>query len=168
MGSLAESSSLQTFKMMKSIAVVALCMFAAVAGEAEASADAGYLYGHYGYGHALGYAHHGYYGYPYARHYGHYYGKRSADAEPTAAAEPKADSFYGYGYGLAHHGYGYAHHGYYGYPYAHHGYHYGKRSADAEPTADAAYAHYGYGHHLGYAHHGYYGYPYARRGYFYG
>merc|ERR1719420_2634622 len=30
---------------MKSIAVVALCMFAAAAGEAEASADAGYLYG---------------------------------------------------------------------------------------------------------------------------
>merc|ERR1712083_665169 len=106
-------------KMMKSIAVVALCMFAAAAGEADASADPGYLYGHYGYGH-LGYAHHGYYGYPYARHYGHYYGKRSADADPTAAAEPKADAdaFYGYGYGLAHHGYGYAHHGYYGYPYA--------------------------------------------------
>merc|ERR1711874_569238 len=56
MGSLAESSSLQTLKMMKSIAVVALCMFAAVAGEAEASADAGVLYGHYGYGHHLGYA----------------------------------------------------------------------------------------------------------------
>merc|ERR1719320_766596 len=100
---------------MKSIAVVALCMFAAVAGEAEASADAGHLYGHYGY----------------------YYGKRSADAEPTAAAEPKADADAYYGYGLAHHGYGYAHHGYYGYPYAHHGYYYGKRSADAEPTADA-------------------------------
>merc|ERR1711973_528954 len=171
MGSLAESSSLQTLKMMKSIAVVALCMFAAAAGEADASADAGLLYGHYGYGHHLGYAHHGYYGYPYAHHYGHYYGKRSADAEPTAAAEPKADAFYGYGYGLAHHGYGYAHHGYYGYPYAHHGYYYGKRSADAEPTADAAYAHYGYGHGYyghGYAHHGYYGYPYAHRGYFYG
>merc|ERR1711973_689407 len=154
MGSLAESSSLQTLKMMKSIAVVALCMFAAAAGEADASADAGLLYGHYGYGHHLGYAHHGYYGYPYAHHYGHYYGKRSADAEPTAAAEPKADAFYGYGYGLAHHGYCY-----------------GKRSADAEPTADAAYAHYGYGHGYyghGYAHHGYYGYPYAHRGYFYG
>merc|ERR1712102_160359 len=113
MGSLAESSSLQTIKMMRSIAVVALCMFAAVAGEAEASADAGYLYGHYGYGH-LGYAHHGYYGYPYAHHYGHFYGKRSADAEPTA------DAAYGY-YGHPYH-YGYAHHGYYGYPYAHHGY----------------------------------------------
>merc|ERR1712134_21537 len=116
MGSLAESSSLQTFKMMKSIAVVALCMFAAVAGEADASADAGYLYGHYGYGHALGYAHHGYYGYPYAR-YGHYYGKRSADAEPAADA---AYGYYGYGHHL-----GYAHHGYYGYPYARRGYFHG-------------------------------------------
>merc|ERR1712083_809745 len=171
MGSLAESSSLQTIKMMKSIAVVALCMFAAAAGEADASADAGLHYGHYGYGHHLGYAHHGYYGYPKA-HHGYYYGKRSADAEPTAAAEPKADADALYGYGLAHHGYGYAHHGYYGYPYAHHdGHYYGKRSADAEPTADAAYAHYGYGHGYyghGYAHHGYYGYPYAHRGYFYG
>merc|ERR1712168_845737 len=142
MGSLAESSSLQTIKMMKSIAVVALCMFAAVAGKAEASADAGYLYGHYGYGH-LGYAHHGYYGYPYAHHYGHYYGKRSADAEPTATygkrsadAEPTADAAYAH-YGYGHH-LGYAHHGYFGYPYApHYGHYYGKRSADAEPTAAA-------------------------------
>merc|ERR1712243_115932 len=133
MGSLAESSSLQTIKMMKSIAVVALCMFAAVAGEAEASADAGYLYGHYGYGH-LGYAHHGYYGCPYAHHYGHYYGKRSTDAEPTATygkrsadAEPTADAAYAH-YGYGHH-LGYAHHGYFGYPYAHHyGHYYGKRS----------------------------------------
>merc|ERR1719309_1331029 len=96
---------------MKSIAVVALCLFAAVAGEADANADAGVLYGHYGYGHHLGYAHHGYYG----------------------------------------HHLGYAHHGYYGYPYAHVGHYYGKRSADAEPAADAGYlyGHYGYGH-LGY------------------
>ena len=48
------------------------------------------------------------------------------------------------------------------YPYAHHGYYYGKRSADAEPEADAYYGHYGYGlaHHgygYGLAHHGYYG-----------
>merc|ERR1712105_531995 len=105
MGSLAESSSLQTLKMMKSIAVVALCMFAAAAGEADASADAGLHYGHYGYGHHLGYAHHGYYGYPYAHHYGHYYGKRSADAEPEADAA--AGVHYGH-YGYGHH-LGYAH-----------------------------------------------------------
>merc|ERR1711892_625841 len=136
MGSLAKSSSLQTFKMMKSIAVVALCLFAAAAGEAEASADASAYYGHhgYGYGHGLG----GYYGHGYGHGYGHavgyahhgyghgYYGKRSADAEPTAAAEPAADAYYGYGHalGYSHHGYrhalGYAHHGYTGYPYAHH------------------------------------------------
>merc|ERR1719206_58641 len=129
---------------MKSIAVVALCMFAAALGISGPLAAAGYLYGHYGYGHALGYAHHGYYGYPYAHHgYGHYYGKRSADAEPTAAAEPKADAdaFYGYyGHPLA-----YAYHGY---PYARYGHYYGKRYADAEPAADAAYGYYGYGHHL--------------------
>merc|ERR1712140_35040 len=107
MGSLAESSSLQTLKMMKSIAVVALCMFAAAAGEADASADAGLHYGHYGYGHHLGYAHHGYYGYPYAHHYGHYYGKRSADAEPEA--DTAAGLHYGH-YGYGHH-LGYAHHG---------------------------------------------------------
>merc|ERR1711915_790631 len=84
--------------------------------DAEPAADAGYLYGHYGYGH-LGYAHHGYYGYPYAHHYGHYYGKRSADAEADAGY------LYGhYGYGRRYYGHGYAHHGYYGYPYAHHGY----------------------------------------------
>merc|ERR1712014_445809 len=96
--------------MMKNVAVVALCLFAAAA-VAEPEADAGYHYGHlgyahhgyygypyghdayygYGYGH-LGYAHHGYYGYPYAHHgyYGHHYGKRSADAEPKAAAEADA------------------------------------------------------------------------------
>merc|ERR1711974_347927 len=45
-----------------------------------------------------------------------------------------------------------------------------KRSADAEPAADAYYGHhYGYGlahHGYGYAHHGYYGYPYAHHGYY--
>merc|ERR1712066_404269 len=55
--------------------------------------------------------------------------------------------------------------GYYGHP--HFGY-YGKRSADAEPEADADayYGYYGYG--LGYrGYRGYYGYPYGR-GYYYG
>merc|ERR1712045_182390 len=63
-------------KMMKNVAVVALCLFAAAA-VAEPEADAGYPYGHHGY-------------------YGHHYGKRSADAEPTAAAEADADAYYGY------------------------------------------------------------------------
>merc|ERR1712083_261127 len=87
-----------------------------------------------------------------------YYGKRSADAEPKAEADPYL--LYGgyYGHGL---GYGYG----YGYPYGHYGY-YGKRSAEAEPEAKAdPYLLYGgyYGHGLGY---GYgYGYPY-RYGYY--
>merc|ERR1719397_2158801 len=59
--------------MMKSVAVAALCFFAAVAAEADADADAYYAHGY------------GYYGHPYA--YGHYYGKRSADAEPAADAD---------------------------------------------------------------------------------
>merc|ERR1719331_2888584 len=130
---------------MKSVAVAALCFFAAVAAEADAEADA--HYGYYGhplvYGHGLAYA--GYYGHPYA--YGHYYGKRSADAEPAAHAVSTVHG--GPLHGLT-----------YGGLYGHY---YGKRSADAEPTAAAApeadadafyhhgYAHYGHGLHHGYA-----------------
>merc|ERR1712210_95435 len=133
--------------------------------------------------------------------------KREAEAEPTAEADaeadPEADPWlyyhglgyaarpYGYGYyGLGHHygyaGYGYGHHlGYAGYGYGHHLGYYGKRSAEAEPTAEAdaeaspeadpwLYYHglgyaarpYGYGyygHHLGYS--AYAGYhPYAYHG----
>ena len=55
-----------------------------------------------------------------------HYGKRSADAEPTADAEAGYyGGYYGhhaYGYGYPHYGYGYRAYGY-GYPYA---YHYGK------------------------------------------
>ena len=96
----------------------------------------------------------------------------AASAEATAEASAAADAYYGhYGYshllGHAHaqphfvqgHGHGYYEHGYYG-----------KRSADAEPVAEAD-AYYGFGHGLihGYGHypvvstihglhgHGYYG-----------
>merc|ERR1711931_99859 len=116
MGSSVKSSSLQSSINMKSVAVVALCLFAAVTAEPEADASHhavsyGYGYPAYGYAHhAYGYAHHGYAAYPYAHHgYGyahHGYHKRSADAEAS------------YGYPA----YGYAHHGYAAYPYAHHGY----------------------------------------------
>merc|ERR1739838_959525 len=83
MGVLLSPQACSNQKMMKSVTVVALCMFAAAVAEPEASADAGYHYGYAGYPHHYGYAHHGYYVYgPYA--YGHHYGKRSADAEPTA------------------------------------------------------------------------------------
>merc|ERR1719398_316399 len=118
--------------MMKSVAVAALCFFAAVAAEADADADA--YYGH------------GYYGHPYA--FGHYYGKRSADAEPAA----DADAYYGYPLvAAAPHTVSTVHGGplhgltsVYGGLYGHY---YGKRSADAEaaPEADAdAYYHHGY------------------------
>merc|ERR1712110_501780 len=69
--------------------------------------------GYAGYGHGLGY-------------YGGYYGKRSADAEPTAAAEAKAYPYYGY-YGHGYHGLGYGL-GYgraYGYGLGYRGYGYG-------------------------------------------
>merc|ERR1712210_244236 len=55
-----------------------------------------------------------------------YYGKRSADAEPEAKADPYL--LYG-GYGLGYRGYGYG--GYYGHGLGYGGYYYGKRSADA-------------------------------------
>merc|ERR1712168_833421 len=176
--------------MMKSVAVAALCFFAAVAAEADADADAyyahGYGYGHHlghHYGHALAYGHgygHGYYGHPYA--FGHYYGKRSADAEPAADADAHL-GYYGVGYPLVAavphvstvHG-GPLHGLTYGGLYGHY---FGERSADAEPTAAAApeadadayyhhgYAHYGHGYAL--AHHGYFGYyghPYLHHGYY--
>merc|ERR1712241_1584761 len=61
-----------------------------------------------------------------------------------AAAEPeaKADPWLTYGYAGYPYAYG-AYRGYYGHPYAY----YGKRSADAEPKADADafYGYYGYG-----------------------
>merc|ERR1712083_869156 len=90
--------------MMKSVAVAALCFFAAVAADADAdaSADAYYGYGyhlghHYGHGLAYGHGlHHGYYGHPYLGHFGHYYGKRSADAEPAADADAHYGGYYGY------------------------------------------------------------------------
>merc|ERR1711894_644175 len=71
---------------------------------------------------------------------GYYYGKRSADAEPEANADPAL--LYGaYGYGLPYSGvyrsygaYSYGYRTYGAYPYAY----YGKRSADAEPEADPA------------------------------
>merc|ERR1712112_166188 len=90
--------------------------------EPEAKADPYYL-GGYGYAGHLGYAGLGYAGLGYGHlgyGYGHryVYGKRSADAEPEA----KADPYYYGGYGL-----GYAGHlGYAGLGYGHLGYGYGR------------------------------------------
>merc|ERR1711981_33776 len=133
----------------------ALAPFAVAAAPAEAEAEAdpeadpwlyyhglGYAGHHYGYGyHGLGLGYAGYAGYagyhPYAyHHYGYpaygYYGKRSADAEPTAEADAEADPeadpwLYYHGLGYAARPYGYGYHGlgyaaYAGYhPYGYYG-----------------------------------------------
>merc|ERR1712179_137214 len=132
---------------MKFFAVLALAAVAFAEPEADAKADPALLYGAYGYGLPYagvygGYRTYGAYG-AYAGGYG-YYGKRSADAEPEAAADAEADPalLYGaYGYGLpyssvyrSYGAYPYGYRTYGAYPYAY----YGKRSADAEPEADPA------------------------------
>merc|ERR1712106_921704 len=164
--------------------IAAACLIAAVFAEpeAKADADASVLYGAYGYAgyaapYSLGYrgyagAHGAYGAYPYAHSYGHYIGKRSADAEPEAEASVLYGS-YGYAGYATPHSVGYA--GYSGYPYVHaaypyagaYGHYIGKRSADAEPEADASVLYGAYGY-AGYAAspytHGYSGYaasPYA-------
>merc|ERR1712130_965572 len=123
------------------------CLVAMALADAEPKADADPYYGYYGLGyHSLGYGlrsygyglgHYGYgYGLGYRGYYGGYYGKRSADAEPTATADAEADPYYGY--------YGHGYHGYHGYGYGlglgYRAYGYGL-------------GHYGYGHGL----YGYYG-----------
>merc|ERR1711973_147669 len=160
-----------TQRIMKILLAIALfgAVQAAPEAKAEAEADPAVLYGGY-YGYGLGYygGYRGYYGYaglPYYAHAGlpysygwtdgpnnglgpHLLGKREAEAEPEAEADPAV--LYGgyYGYGLG---------GYYGYAglpyYAHAGLPYsygwtdgpnnglgphllGKREAEAEPEAE--------------------------------
>merc|ERR1712110_694849 len=134
---------------MKFFAVLALAAVAFTEPEADAKADPAVLYGAYGYGLPYASVYGGYrtYGaYPYT-YGGAYYGKRSADAEPEAAADAEADPalLYGaYGYGLpyssvyrSYGAYPYGYRTYGAYPYGY----YGKRSADAEPEADPALHH---------------------------
>merc|ERR1711976_271469 len=92
-----------------------------------------------------------------------------AFAEPEAEADPAL--LYGaYGYGLPYAGvYGAGYRTYGAYPYTYGGYYYGKRSADAEPEADAEadpsllYGAYGYGLPYSgvYGYRAYGAYPYA-------
>merc|ERR1712227_443634 len=158
---------------MKIIILTAAFIAGALAAP-EAKADVDAWYGYYGRGYGYG----GYYR-PY-RYYGGWYGKRSADAEPEAeaapAAEADADAWYGYyGHGLGYYGYGYRPWGGYSSYYRPYGYGFWgkkKRSADADPAADASpeadadawYGYYGYGYRpYGYGYHGYYrpyGYAY--------
>merc|ERR1712130_835682 len=82
------------------------CLVAMALADAEPKADADPYYGYYGLGYrGLGYGlrsygyglgHYGYAGLGHRGYYGGYYGKRSADAEPTATADAEADPYYGY------------------------------------------------------------------------
>merc|ERR1712121_449354 len=171
---------------MKLAIVVCLAAYVAADATADADADPALLYTTYG-PHALtGYASYlplTTYASPYTYGYApRYYANSSGavhivkrDAEPDAepAADADADAAL---YGYAYRGYlPYAYSGY-RYPYAYSGYrypyhHYGKRSADAEPVADAtadvdadaALYGYTYGayHPYAYSAYGYNRYPYA-------
>merc|ERR1712082_564930 len=132
---------------MKMLVVLALVAYVAAEPEAEAKADpwllGGYSslgYGGLGYS-GLGYSRLGYSGLGYARHnWG--YGKREAEAEPEAAADPWLVGGYsslgygGLGYGglgysgLGYSGLGYSGLGYSGLGYARHNWGYGKREAE--------------------------------------
>merc|ERR1712002_1314728 len=119
---------------MKMLVVFALVAYVVAEPEAEAKADPWISYGGYGLGYSslgygLGYGGYGL-GLGYSRGiYG--YGKREAEAEPKADAEPWL-TYGGLGYaGLGYGGYGYSGLGYRGI------YGYGKREAEAEPKAAA-------------------------------
>merc|ERR1711936_651069 len=142
---------------MKFFAVLALAAVAFAEPEADANADPAVLYGAYGYGLPYASVYGGYRTYgAYPGYSFGYYGKRSADAEPEAAADAEADPALLYG------AYGYGH-TYGAYPYTY----YGKRSADAEPEADAEadpallYGAYGYGLPYSGVYRSYGAYPYA-------
>merc|ERR1712066_802586 len=174
---------------MKYLALLAIALFAVVAAEPEADADAAahYYGGYYGYP-GYGYRYGGYYGYPgygYGGYYGYpgyaygayrHFGKRSADAEADPALLlANYPSVYAYPYAYAPIAPvvaapvagSYQHvstpAATYGISQVH------KRSADAEPEADADadayyYGAYGRGYYGGSYGRGYYGYP----GYAYG
>merc|ERR1712029_1311319 len=164
-----ESNSL--IVIMKYLAILAIALFAVVAAEPEAEADAeaaaAYYGGYYGHPYRYGYGLGGYYGGYYGHRFGYglgyrHFGKREAEADPALV-------------------YAHAYAPYAAYPYAAYAPYYyrapasssfqhvstpaatyglsqlHKRSADAEPEADAAAAYYG-GY---YGHPGYYGYGYG-------
>merc|ERR1712014_110421 len=126
MGSSSNESNSLIVCNMKYLAILAIALFAVVAAEPEADADAAAAY--YG----------GYYGYPYAYGYPYGYGYRAFAPYYAASASHQHVSTPAATYGISQ---------------LH------KRSADAEPEADAAAAYYGgyYGH-PGY---GYYGLGYG-------
>merc|ERR1712025_633319 len=161
MGSSSNESNSLIVCNMKYLAILAIALFAVVAAEPEADADAaaayyGGYYGHpYGYGlYNRGY-YGGYYGYPYAYGYPYGYGYRAFAPYYAASASHQHVSTPAATYGISQ---------------LH------KRSADAKPEADAdaavyyagAYGHPGYGYYgHGYGYGRYYGgYGYGRFGYY--
>merc|ERR1712168_1289430 len=147
-----------------------VCLFAAAyaAPEADAEADPAVFYGGYGYPYAYGG-----YGLTYGLPAVHTVVKAAEADEDAAVAEVKTVAapaltyagYTGYPYAAAYHPYAYAAYSYVPTVAATHVV--AKRSADAEPEADAYYGHYGYAGY-GYAAHPYsYGYR-AYRPYGYG
>merc|ERR1711909_59891 len=154
------------FKMMK-LAVLALCLFAAVIAEPEAEASPEAYYGHHAYG--LGYRGYGYGGYG----YGGYRGKRSADADPAVfyGASPYAYAPYAYAPLAVASGVSHQHVSTPAATYGIHQLHKRDAEADASPDAYYGYAGYGYGYPYsgyGYSRYGYGGYYGRYAGYGYG
>merc|ERR1712055_545361 len=177
---------------MKLAIVVCLAAYVTADATADADADPALLYSTYGAhalaSYALPHTTYGYGVHPYTygsyargpRYYANSGGavhivKRDAEADAEPAADADADAaLYGYTYG-GYHPYAYSA---YRHPYAYSGYrypyysHYGKRSADAEPvaeaTADAALYGYTYGTYHPYAYSAYSSYnryPYGYSAY---
>jgi len=137
----------RTMKFLVVLALVAAA-YAAPEAEANANADPAYFYGNY-YGYPSYYSGYGYSGYasPYWGGYynrGYGYWKREAGAEPEAKADASADPAYWYGnYGWGspyYNSYAYNNWGWnraYAYPAYNYYNRFWKRSADAQPEADA-------------------------------
>merc|ERR1712228_97446 len=172
---------------MKYLVLLALFSVAFADSEPEPTAAADpnadpwlYYGGYYGLGHRGYYGGLGHYGYGLGGRYLWGRKKRVAGAEPAAVAAPSADAeadpwlYYGTGYygGLRHYGYGLG--GYYGYGLGHTVWGRKKRSAEAEPAAEAEadpWYYYGLGHYGGLGYYGrHYGgyYGLGHRGYIWG
>merc|ERR1719317_192120 len=165
-----------TFQWRSKHKMMKLALFACLAAAAIAEPEPWTVYGGYG-GYAAGYhpSTYGYgvsrsYGYPYSTYSHGVYGKREAEAEPEAEADPQYLTSYRAGYTapVAYSSYGYGYPSAYRYGLSNYGYSrfgYGKREAEAEPEADAQYLtsyRAGYTSPIAYSNYGY-GYPSAYR-----
>merc|ERR1711913_90804 len=140
-------SSLESNRRTMIKIAIAVCLAALAAAEADADA----FYGPYGYGYNMP-RYYGqdwpiYSGNMWSMRHGYNYGKRSADAEPEADADAYYHPYMNWpmnsGFNM-----NYMNNwnmwNRYGMQQGYNSYSYGKRSADAEPKADAWYGPYGY------------------------